>query len=325
MLILGLVVVFIVGVIIVRYVRSSNEKESNSGIRVREFELRDEDDDKMFAEDPYGSAFPGVDHVKVHKLIINANSCWNILSFLAESAFKDFPTIEEAYRVNRNWMLKHCPPFLGYLSGVLFDDNEMRDKYDFNSDDKGRIIFELCQFCDKPHVRKELERLGPSDYDHDYNFKSFYAEPLYAKKNLEMIRFVQQLLPKVKVDDPNELRTGVHTDYNFGCSNSNWTLLSKAVDADDFELVGFLLQMGADPNVYLHSFWNRDPNTPTTFGDPVILHVKSQRVFNLMANSGMELYPVRGSLEEIENRTGEMVSLTDQLDKWRKDWEFLHV
>lgn len=269
-----------------------------------------------------------IDQSPVHKDLQSCFNCTTALQKALGCLERHFPDANRGFQKNRGWIMRHVPCTLGFELGVYFNDAEMVERFSKPEIRKEKAIFELCSYCDRPDVRKALEMLGPSDSDNGYLFGLCYAGMLFSKRDKELLMFVQGLLPKINVSDPNRIYRGIHTDYSFGCSNSYWTLLSKAVDDNDVEMVTFLLDLGADPNVYLHSFWNRNKDSPSVIREPVIEHIKSQEVFNVMAKAGMNLYPQRGSDEEIKNGKGEEVFLSEQQRTWRCDWEsrkFPHV
>ena len=115
-----------------------------------------------------------------------------------------------------------------------------------------------------------------------------------------------------------------HTDYNFGCTWEFSTLLNDAVESDDVEQVRFLLSLGANTNECLYAFWNRQQDSPTVMSHPIILNIKSQHVFNLMANAGMNIYPRECNFKDGKNDIGNPIDLNENLLKWRADWVALH-
>ena len=258
----------------------------------------------------------------VHKDLQACFNCRTAFQMTLECLERHFSDANQGFQMNRGWIMKHAPCTLGFELGVYFNDAEMVERFAVMSDiKKDEAIFELCSYCDRPDVRKALEMLGPSNSDNGYVFRSMYAGKLFAKRDKELLMFVQKLLPKINVSDPNQSNRGIHVDYNFGsCSNSYWTLLSKAVDDDDVGLVSFLLDLGADPNVYLSSYWNMNKGS-SFISEPVLEHIKSQEVFNVMAKAGMNLYPKCGRDEEIKNGKGQEVFLSEKQRAWRLDWE----
>ena len=246
---------------------------------------------------PYLAPYDTLDHATIRKHLCQA-TCFKEI----KNALSAFSSLEIGYAANRPWLKEWVALCSERIIDSLFPafcfsdkdicDSLIQDGYVLKKERALEVIRRFARIdADDKAVAFIARYVELSKENAKYFSENMKWLPFIDAHDFKSLEYFQSMGLDVRIGDEG-LELWKHTDWNMFYSNEYRSPLSMAIEKNDVSRVKLLLEWGANPNQRLYFSVNRSPGSTPLHLDPLLYHIRSREIFDLMAAAGMEFYPV---------------------------------
>lgn len=270
---------------------------------------------------PFSAPHNSINHTAIRHKLLKAKTFRE-----TQDALSEFPSPAIGYAANKPWLTEwvELRPALWVgsnrvsivdvlFAAFCFDDKELCDSliqegYVLNKELALDVLCRFARISAEDKVKAFIKRyVDLSDENKKYFAANIHWLKIIDSGDTDVIAYFKGQGVDIRIGDDG-LERYKHVDYDKFYSWTYTSPLLQAIEKNNVARVKFLLDWGANPNQRLYISAGRD-NDWVLHLDPLLTHIRSREIFDLMVAAGMELYPA----EEPEQAGSRRYNLVETL------------